>query len=221
MSQNKIELNFTKHPDGLIPIIVQDEKTGRVMMLAYANKEALDLTIKSRYATFWSRSKNEIWEKGSTSGDYLLVKRILTDCDYDSLIYEVEVTTNNGACHKKEFWSCFENEIDLFTQKTTRPTKSLSKWSKVLFEEELMIENKQKADPQKSVTAESINQSMPRVAQKFGEEAVEVVCALSAEESKDCLIGEVADLMYRLQIALVKAKIKWKDVENKIINRRK
>lgn len=99
------KLDFAKG-NGLIPVITQDAKTKTVLMQAFANKEAVELTLKTKKATYWSRSRNEIWIKGETSGNTQKVISVSTDCDYDSLLYVVEQT--GPACHTGEY-SCFYN----------------------------------------------------------------------------------------------------------------
>ncbi|MFA5571848.1 MAG: phosphoribosyl-AMP cyclohydrolase [Crenarchaeota archaeon] len=101
------KLDFTKN-NGLIPVIVQDYKTSAILMQAYANKEAVDLTLKTKKATYWSRSRNEIWVKGETSGNTQKVVSVFADCDFDSLLYVVEQT--GPACHTGEY-SCFYNNL--------------------------------------------------------------------------------------------------------------
>lgn len=110
------ELNFEKYTDGLMPAIVQDTKTGEIMMQGFVNQEALDKTRETGLATFYSRSQKKLWTKGMTSGDTLSIKRIFTDCDNDSIIYEVEVD-GEGACCQPGWDSCFQREIDLNTGK--------------------------------------------------------------------------------------------------------
>ena len=101
------KLDFSKG-NGLIPVIVQDAKTKAILMQAFANKEAVELTLKTKKATYWSRSRNEIWVKGETSGNTQKVISVSTDCDYDSLLYVVEQT--GPACHTGEY-SCFYNKL--------------------------------------------------------------------------------------------------------------
>jgi phosphoribosyl-AMP cyclohydrolase len=101
------KLDFKKG-NGLIPVIVQDAKTNAILMQAYANQEAVELTLKTKKATYWSRSRNEIWVKGETSGHTQKVISVSTDCDYDSLLYVVEQT--GPACHTGEY-SCFFNKL--------------------------------------------------------------------------------------------------------------
>jgi phosphoribosyl-AMP cyclohydrolase len=105
MNQNPIEegldmlVQFDKR-GGLVPGIVQDYSSGEILMLAYINREAFDETLKSGYATFWSTSRNELWKKGETSGDYLAVQEVLVDCDQDTLVFKVKML-GNGVCHTK------------------------------------------------------------------------------------------------------------------------
>jgi phosphoribosyl-AMP cyclohydrolase len=101
------KLDFKKGK-GLIPVVVQDAKTKELLMQAYSNKEAVELTLKTRKATYWSRSRNELWVKGETSGHTQKVISVSTDCDYDSLLYIVEQT--GPACHTGEY-SCFFNKM--------------------------------------------------------------------------------------------------------------
>jgi phosphoribosyl-AMP cyclohydrolase / phosphoribosyl-ATP pyrophosphohydrolase len=101
------KLDFAKG-NGLIPVITQDAKTKAVLMQAFANKEAVELTLKTKKATYWSRSRNEIWVKGETSGHTQKVISVATDCDYDSLLYLVEQV--GPACHTGEY-SCFYNKL--------------------------------------------------------------------------------------------------------------
>jgi phosphoribosyl-ATP pyrophosphohydrolase/phosphoribosyl-AMP cyclohydrolase len=109
MTQTELlsKLDFTKG-NGLIPVIVQDAKTKAILMQAFANKEAVELTLKTKKATYWSRSRNEIWVKGETSGHTQKVISVSTDCDYDSVLYIVEQT--GPACHTGEY-SCFFNKL--------------------------------------------------------------------------------------------------------------
>jgi len=101
------KLDFNKG-NGLIPVIVQDAKTQTILMQAYANREALELTLRTKKATYWSRSRNELWVKGETSGHTQKVISVSTDCDYDSLLYVVEQT--GPACHTGEY-SCFYKKL--------------------------------------------------------------------------------------------------------------
>ncbi len=105
------DLDFEKYPNGLMPAIVQEESTGEILMLGFVNKEAFEKTLETGLATFWTRSRNELWTKGLTSGDTLKIKDIRTDCDYDTLIYVVEME-GEGACHIEGWKSCFSRIIN-------------------------------------------------------------------------------------------------------------
>lgn len=114
---NELAVTFTKR-GGLVPAVVQDIRDGRVLMLAYVNAEALQTTLEKGMATFWSTSRNELWTKGETSGDFLKIIEVLTDCDQDALIYKVE-PQGGGACHTKDPQTgktretCFYRKLDL------------------------------------------------------------------------------------------------------------
>ena len=114
-----LNINFEKR-GGFAPTIVQDVRNGQVLMLAYVNKEALDETLRSSMATFWSTSRNELWTKGATSGDFLKIVDIYLDCDQDAIVYRVE-PQGQGACHTKApetdaaRKSCFYRQVDLET----------------------------------------------------------------------------------------------------------
>ena len=116
-----LRINFEKR-GGLVPAVVQDARDGKILMQAYVNSEALDKTIECQMATFWSTSRNELWTKGATSGDYLKIIDILTDCDQDALLYIVE-PQGKGACHTKDpatgsaRKSCFYRKLDRKTGK--------------------------------------------------------------------------------------------------------
>lgn len=101
------KLDFKKS-NGLIPVVVQDAKSSKVLMLAYANEEALAKTLSTGYAHYWSRSRKKLWMKGETSGHTQKIKQIMTDCDYDTLLYVVE--QKGPACHKGKY-TCFHNRL--------------------------------------------------------------------------------------------------------------
>ena len=109
MKASKIaEIDFAKG-GGLVPVVTQEAKTGKVLMLAYANKEAVELTMKTKFATYWSRSRNELWKKGDTSGHVQKIKKVLVDCDNDTLLYVVDQV--GPACHTGKH-SCFFTKIE-------------------------------------------------------------------------------------------------------------
>ncbi len=105
-----LELNFATNSNGLIPAIAQDYQTGEVLMLAYINRESWELTLQTGYATYWSRSRKEIWQKGKTSGNVQLIKEILVDCDSDAIIFRIQ-QVGDVACHTGNR-SCFYRKVD-------------------------------------------------------------------------------------------------------------
>lgn len=121
---NTLVLQFEKR-GGLLPVIVQEHSTGMILMQGYVNQEAVDKTIATGYATFWSTSRHGLWTKGETSGDLLKIKAIFTDCDQDALLYQVELM-GKGACHTQNRdgqtrKSCFYRQIDLQTRQLKFP----------------------------------------------------------------------------------------------------
>lgn len=126
-----IQLNFNKSPDGLLPAIVQDSKSGEVLMLAYVNEQAWKATLSSGRAHYWSRSRNQLWQKGESSGHVQLIQQILVDCDEDTIVYQVE-QLGGAACHTGHR-SCFYRRVE---------GKELVSEEKKVFDPELVYKNK-------------------------------------------------------------------------------
>lgn len=177
---------------GLIPVVVQDVTSGAVLMLAYANREAVEKTLETGQAHFWSRSRQSLWHKGETSGNVLEVVEVLPDCDQDSIL--VRARPVGPACHRGTR-TCFEpNAAHLELG-----------WLHAFLGE------RKEADPAESYTARLLSQGMARVAQKVGEEGVETALAAvllrqgtteEQGERRSALAGEVADLIYHLMVLL-------------------
>ncbi len=167
---------------GLVSVVVQDTASGAVLMVAWANREALELTRDTGLGHFWSRSRQALWRKGETSGNQLRVAEVLVDCDGDTLIYRVRA--EGPACHLGSR-SCFE----------PNPVRLELGW---LAE---VIAARRAADPESSYTRRLLDQGLDRVAQKVGEEAVEVVIAALAGVHERT-ISESADLLYHLLVLL-------------------
>ena len=176
---------------GLLPVVAQDEASGAVLMLAYADREAVELTLSTRQAHFWSRSRRELWRKGATSGNTLEVREVLTDCDRDALLLRVRPA--GPACHRGTR-SCFEpNAAQLELGWLWR-----------------VLEARQESGGDTSYTARLLAAGLPRVAQKVGEEAVETVIAALAgtgggdsTKGRTALVEEGADLLYHLLVLLL------------------
>jgi len=232
----ELKVDFEKR-GGILPVIVQDQDSGQILMQAYIKPESLEKTLKSGKAHFWSTSRNANWFKGETSGNYIAVSEVWTDCDRDSVLYIGKCLGAQGACHVDGWMSCFGHKFThhLVQGGSSHPcfaqiinlkesTESAPTWSKVLADEEAMIKRKQDLSglsAKMSHTVKSLRGPMARVAQKIGEEGLEVALALTdPDQDNQTVINEAADLLYRLQIGLVKAGINWSDVEAEIVRRR-
>lgn len=186
---------------GLLPVVVQDAATGAVLMLAYADREAVRKTVETGYAHFWSRSRQKLWKKGETSGHVLEVLEILPDCDRDALL--VRAKPHGPTCHRQTR-SCFEPNA---------ATLELGWLARVL-------EERKGADPEESYTARLLAAGLPRIAQKVGEEAVEtVVAAMKGEGSRDELTAESADLLYHLLVLWTAAGVEPLEVARELMGR--
>ncbi len=196
---NKEDLKFNEN--GLLPAVLQDYQTGQVLMLAYMNEEAFEKTIESGKATFWSRSRQKLWTKGETSGNYQYVKDIKIDCDNDTLLLLVDPA--GPACHTGNE-SCFYRKID-------------NDFYKKLYE---IIVDRKKNPKEESYTSSLLKKGIDRIAKKIGEEASEVIIA-GKNEDKEEIIYETADLIYHLFIMLVLYDIKISDIEKELEKRHK
>lgn len=186
LSMKNIKINFKK-VGGLVPTIVQDAFTKEVLMLGYMNKEALDQTLKTGKVTFFSRTRQKLWTKGESSGNFLMVKEMKVDCDHDTVLIRAEPT--GPVCHRGTD-TCFGEE-----NKTK--TAFIDKLRGIIKDRK---ENPQKKSYTSSLFAKGIN----KVAQKVGEEAVEVVIE-AKDDNKDLFMGEAADLLYHY-LVLIEAK---------------
>ena len=167
--------------DGLVPCVCQHAATGEVLMVAWANADALRRTVEGRVATFWSRSRGELWEKGATSGQSLVVEHVRLDCDGDTVL--VEVLPRGAACHEGTR-SCFGAD-----------------GGGVLGRLRSAIADRADADPATSYTARLLGAPRAHAARKVGEEAAEV---LTEEPGSDALVGEVADLWFHSMVLLAR-----------------
>lgn len=192
----KIDFNKTS---GLIPAIIQDERTLQVLMLGYMNEEAFNKTKTESIVTFFSRSKNRLWTKGEESGNYLAVKSIDIDCDRDTIL--IKATPTNSVCHTGSF-SCFgEKEAKGF-----------------LYELEAKITQRIDEKVQDSYTYALYQKGINKVAQKVGEEAVELV--IEAKDSNDDLFrNEAADLLYHYLILLKAKNFSLREIEEVLLSR--
>lgn len=194
--------SLTYDDRGLIPVVAQDVSTGAVLMVAYANQEALRATIDTRQAHFWSRSRQELWRKGATSGNVLEVVEILDDCDRDTLLYRVRPA--GPACHRGTR-TCFE----------PNPAQLELGW---LWK---VLEERRQASPESSYTARLLARGLPRIAQKVGEEATEtVIAALCTDDGAEAeLVAEASDLIYHLLVLLLARGVEPSELAAELRNR--
>ena len=180
-----MKIDFTKNTDGLIPAIIQDNETKNVLMLGYMNQEALNKTLVTNKVTFFSRSKNRLWTKGEESGNFLKIVSIKNDCDNDTLL--IQVNPVGPTCHTGSD-TCWQEE-------NSQDYGFISKLEKT-------IQNrKENANSEKSYVASLFEKGINKVAQKVGEEAIEVV--IEAKDSNDDLfLSESADLLFHYLILL-------------------
>jgi len=189
--------------DNLLPAIIQDAATGAVLMQGFMNTEALTETLNSKKATFFSRSKQRLWMKGESSGNTLDVKQVLADCDKDCLLIAAE--PNGPTCHLNTN-SCF-------------PEEQVSQQNFLSYLERFV--DKRANDPiEESYTAQLLSRGTNKVAQKVGEEGVEVVIAALAE-TKDDFLGECADLFYHTLVLLKDQKVELSEVMEVLQKRHK
>ena len=178
---------------GLIPAVVQDSTTGEVLIVAYTNPEALKCSLDSGQVWLYSRSRQEIWHKGATSGNYMDIKEILVDCDSDAIVFRVD--PKGPACHTGNI-SCFVESLDNIPEVFER-----SEPSPVINELFKIIEHRRANLPEGSYTADLLKSGVSRIAQKVIEEAGETALA-AAEGNKEELEAEAADLIYHLLVLL-------------------
>lgn len=191
--------DFSKYTDGLLPVIVQDAATNRVLMLGFMNQEALEISRKEGKVTFFSRSKNRLWTKGESSGHFLFVKDMLLDCDKDTLL--VKATPAGPVCHTGAD-TCF-NE--------TNPAFSLEQLEQV-------IADRKNNPSEKSYTSSLFAKGINKVAQKVGEEAVELVIE-SKDNNEELFLGEAADLLFHYLVLLHCKGYQLSDVINVLSKR--
>ncbi|HYH44328.1 MAG TPA: bifunctional phosphoribosyl-AMP cyclohydrolase/phosphoribosyl-ATP diphosphatase HisIE [Thermoanaerobaculia bacterium] len=184
---------------GLLPVVVQDAGSAAVLMLAFANREAVELTLSTGEAHFWSRSRQSLWHKGETSGNTLHVVEVTADCDGDALL--VRARPAGPACHRGTR-TCFE----------PNPARLELGWLAAVLEE------RRSADPATSYTARLLQSGIERIAQKVGEEGVETAIAAVAGR-KEGVVSESADLLYHLLVLLQASGVEPGEVAEELLRR--
>lgn len=196
---NFSDFNLSKNSDGLLTVVVQDEATLKVLMVAYMNREAFEKTVETGKATFYSRSRGTLWTKGETSGNYIQVVKMFPDCDNDTLL--IMGRPYGPACHRGTT-SCFDTpENEGFVRKL-----------------EKVIQSRHAAMPEGSYTTTLFNEGVNKIAQKVGEEAVETVIeAISG--NKERYLYEACDLIYHLLVLNEQMNFTIEDVEHELAKR--
>jgi phosphoribosyl-ATP pyrophosphohydrolase/phosphoribosyl-AMP cyclohydrolase len=193
-----MNIDFSKG-NGLVPVVIQDNNTLQVLMLGYMNEEALKKTEKENRVTFFSRSKNRLWTKGETSRNYLEVVEILTDCDNDSII--IKVNPAGPTCHTGKN-SCFGEET----------AKGF------IYKLEQVISQRIEKDDKESYTNKLYKKGINKVAQKVGEEAVELIIE-AKDNNNDLFRNEAADLLYHFLILLKAKGVNFENIEEVLKDR--
>lgn len=197
------ELKFDQN--GLIPAIVTDADSKKVLTLAYMNKESLKISMEKKLTCFYSRSRQELWLKGETSGNYQHIVSIITDCDKDALL--IDVIKDGPACHLGTD-SCFEYPV-------------FKGQEKVLFSYEKLMDmiNDRKSNPKESsYTTYLFAKGMDKILKKIGEEATEVVIA-AKDNDKANTVYEISDLMYHIMVLMCQMGISTEDIKNEMASR--
>jgi phosphoribosyl-ATP pyrophosphohydrolase/phosphoribosyl-AMP cyclohydrolase len=200
-----MDMNFDKM-QGLIPAIIQDAETRQVLMLGYMNKEAYDITVQTGKVTFWSRSRQTIWTKGETSGNYLNVVDIKNDCDQDTLLIRVHPT--GPVCHTGTD-TCWGEKNEVLTDNNP-----------LLFLSELQnfIEERHRQMPEGSYTTSLFKDGLNRMAQKVGEEALELVIE-AVNGSNERMVYEGSDMLYHLIVLMTSKGMRIEQLAEELMQR--
>ncbi len=197
---------------GLVPAIIQDEKTNQVLMLAYMNEESLKKTLETGYTWFFSRSRKGLWHKGETSGHVQQVKSLYYDCDADTLLVKVEQT--GVACHEGTF-SCFT--YPLVKEEAEKTQRCISQVLEDLYQ---VIEDRKQNPKEGSYTNYLFDKGQDKILKKVGEEAAETLIA-SKNQSKEELLYEMADLWYHCLVLLSYHNVTTQDLLSELQGRKK
>ena len=197
------ELKFDER--GLIPAIIQDAQTGQVLTLAWMNRESLGISMEKELTCFWSRSRQELWLKGETSGNYQHIVSITADCDRDALVVSVE--KDGPACHTGTE-SCFTAPV---WESDTRQEFHL----RDLY---ALLEGRKRDKPEGSYTTYLFEKGLDKILKKVGEESTEVIIAAKAEDRKET-VYELADLMYHAMVLMVEMGIPLEEVRQELASR--
>ncbi len=194
-------LDLTYDAAGLVTVVAQDRLSGEIRMLAHANRDALEQTLKTREAHFFSRSRHALWKKGETSGHTMQVSEVWVDCDRDAVIYLVE--PEGPSCHTGEA-TCFFERLDESAGEVTCATPTLSALKQI-------IEKRGESSREKSYTKLLLERGVVSINEKIAEESAELIRALS-QESDERVASEAADLLFHMLVGLQARGVAWRDV---------
>ena len=200
--------DLKKNSDDMVPVVVQDFKTDEVLMVAYMNEEAFNKTVETGVMTYYSRSRNELWVKGLTSGHFQYVKSMHLDCDLDTIL--VKVIQIGSACHTGK-GSCFFNEAFKLNTSNHNPSK--------VFDEVMATILDRKENPKEgSYTNYLFDKGIDKVLKKVGEEATEIVIA-AKNPDKEEIKYEIADFLYHVMVLMAQRDVTWEDITEELANR--
>lgn len=201
--------DFKKNSDGMVPVVVQDYRTGEVLMVAYMNEEAYGQTLSTGKMTYFSRSRRELWLKGATSGHYQYVKSLTADCDMDTIL--ARVSQVGAACHTGAR-SCFFNEI--VRKDCEVPENPLQ-----VFEDVLNVIKDRKVHPKEgSYTNYLFDKGIDKILKKLGEEATEIVIAAKNPNANEVKY-EISDFLYHMMVLMVEKDVTWEEITAELANR--
>ena len=199
---------FKLNSDGHVTVVVQDYKTDEVLMVAYMNEEAYNMTIKTGKMTYYSRSRDELWIKGDTSGHYQYVKSLTADCDKDTIL--AKVSQIGAACHTGSY-SCFFNEIMAKEYEETNPIK--------VFEQVYEVIQDRKVHPKEgSYTNYLFDKGLDNILKKLGEEATEIVIAAKNPNANEVKY-EISDFLYHMMVLMAEKNITWEEITSELARR--
>ncbi len=199
---------LTCNTDGMVPVVTQDYKTNEVLMVAYMNEEAYQLTIKTGKMTYFSRSRNQLWLKGETSGHFQYVKALYADCDKDTLL--AKVSQVGVACHTGKY-SCFFNEILKKEYNETNPLLILENVFSVIMD--------RKEHPKEgSYTNYLFEKGIDKILKKLGEEATEIIIA-AKNPNPDEIKYEISDFLYHMMVLMAEKNVTWEEIANELASR--
>lgn len=200
--------DFKLNSDGMVPVIVQDYKTDEVLMLAYMNEEAFDTTIRTGKMTYWSRSRNELWTKGLTSGHLQYLKSMTIDCDHDTIL--AKVAQIGAACHTGNR-TCFFNELVKKEYDDTNPLR--------VFQDVYDVILDRKEHPKEgSYTNYLFDKGVDKILKKVGEECTEIVIA-AKNPDKEEIKYEISDFLYHVMVLMAEKNVSWEDITRELARR--